>query len=295
MPQGSILGPLLFILYINDLPHALTKSKCVIYADDTTIYYSSNSQNDLFNIINFDLEQLSDWYKANKLSLNSIKSNFVIFSKNQHPKENNLTVNINGEALTQLPSSKFLGIIIDSKLEWKEQTLACRSKLSSGLYALNSAKHILSESNLKTLYYSLMHSHLTYGLLLWGSALKKYIQPLEILLKKAVRTITKSKYNEHTLPLFNRLKMFKLEDLYQLEIYKFMYQFSNAHLPSLLSQIFIPNSDIHTHYTRHSQDPHFPKISVRQYSNSCFCMGPRLWFDLPNTIKNVNTLNSFKE
>ena len=81
VPQGSILGPLLFIIYGNDLPKALKSTKCILYADDTTIFYSSDDMNTLYNTMNSELELLSQWYMANKLSLNTSKTQYVLFFK----------------------------------------------------------------------------------------------------------------------------------------------------------------------------------------------------------------------
>jgi len=183
VPQGSILGPLLFLIYCNDLPNSLTHTNCILYADDTTIFYSTDNVHSLYNVINNDLETLSEWYMTNKLSLNASKSQYVLFA-NHRPIVNDRQILINNEIIKQTKTVKFLGITIDEGLTWKQHISICKKRASSGLYALNAAKHILSVNNMKTLYHSLIHPHLMYGLILWGSACKKYLHPLIIVQKR---------------------------------------------------------------------------------------------------------------
>ena len=142
VPQGSVLGPLLFIIYMNDLPNALRHSKSIIFADDTTIYLSSNSTNTLLQHINHDLENLTTWFQCNKLSLNISKTNCMYFSK-QTEATKNIDITIANRQITQVTSTKFLGIIIDNKLSWINHTSNVQKKLSSGLYVLNRTKSIL--------------------------------------------------------------------------------------------------------------------------------------------------------
>ena len=239
VPQGLILGPLLFIIYCNDLPKALKSTKCILYADDITIFYSSDDMNTLYNTMNSELELLSQWYMANKLSLNTSKTQYVLFSKDGRQTYDNLVIRINGNSINSTNTANFLGLTIDNKLAWEYHIRSCKKRISSGLYALNTAKQFVSEAHLRTLYFSLMHSHITYGILLWGTTYQKYLHPLEILQKKAIRIITRSPYNAHTAELFKRLNILKFHDLVNFEIEKFMYQFSTKSLPNVLNTIFV--------------------------------------------------------
>ena len=107
-------------------------------------------------------------------------------------------------------------VFIDSHLTWENHIEHCKSKVSSGIYALNMSKHVLKQSHLKILYYSLIHSHLTYGLILWGNALQKYISKLGRVQKKAIRAITRSKFNAPSSPILREVNILKLRDLYKL-------------------------------------------------------------------------------
>ena len=141
VPQGSVLGPLLFIIYTNDLPHCLTKTKCILFADDTTIYASGKSLPVLYNTINTELTTLADWFKANKLSLNVTKTVYMIFNKlGRNPIDAGLYIKLGDDIIKEVTHTKFLGLQIDNQLNWNEHLKHVKSKLSNTLYALRTAK-----------------------------------------------------------------------------------------------------------------------------------------------------------
>ena len=159
------------------------------------------------------------------------------------------------------------------------------------IYALNIAKQFVSDAHLRTLYFSLMHYHITYGILLWGTTYQKYLYPLEILQNKAIRIITRSPYNAHTAELFKRLNILKFHDLVNFEIEKFMYLFSTKSLPNVLNTIFVANDDV---LNRQHREPRISIHKSRQTSNSFMCRGPKIWYCLAPNIKTASSLNAFK-
>ncbi len=168
VPQGSVLGPLLFIIYVNDLPNSLVYSKGVLFSDDTTLFCSSPNIRQLFNQVNEDLESLDDWFRANKLSLNLGKTNYMVFDRGKQVNMDNMILTINDLPIERVSKVKFLGLIINNCLNWNDHIHHVKGKISSGIYALNTVKHILPQSHLKTIYYSLVNSYLNYGILIWG-------------------------------------------------------------------------------------------------------------------------------
>ena len=137
VPQGSVLGPLLFIMYTNDLPISLRHSKCILFADDTTIYYSAKELPIYTTKLTMILQQqLTDW-TANKLTLNISKTNYAIFSGSIDAHSMNLSLQIGNEYISKVQHVTFLGVIIDEKLNWNKHIENCKNKLSSGAYAIN--------------------------------------------------------------------------------------------------------------------------------------------------------------
>ena len=294
VPQGSVLGPLLFILYSNDIPNSLKYSKSILFADDTTVYISGEDVTDLFRCLNHDLSKLNDWFKANKLSLNVNKTNYMLFNKNTALLPPDVCLYIGTDKLEQVRCTKFLGLHIDDHLEWDIHINHCKSKVSSGIHAMNIAKNILSGKHLRIIYNSLVHPYLSYGNLLWGNSYKKYINKLEILQKKAIRCMSKATYNEHSSPLFKRNKITKFKDIHSSQLGQLMYDFVNNNLPPPLMDLYTRNSEIHQHNTRHNIDIHLPKVNFDIVRRSFIFKGPDLWIKLDPSIKCSNTRTSFK-
>ena len=225
VPQGSILGPLLFLIYINDIPNC-TEAKILSYADDTTVILSNSDPFVLFRDSNLALDNLFNWFCANKLSLNATKTQYMIIrpptNKTDVSQQN---LSINGVCLTQASECKFLGIIIDESLSWKKHILRINSKISRALFAIKQVKFSLPKDSLRTLYFSLIHPHLIYGLLAWGSANNTLIRKTVTIQKRALRTIHNARYNSHTDPLFKQSGIIKVSDQYQLEVMLFMHDY----------------------------------------------------------------------
>ena len=170
------------------MPNCLSLCKAVLFADDTQVYLSSSDTNYLYRSVNNDLESLKDWFRANKLSLNVGKTNYVLFRHNETYTPSDLTIKIGNEQIESKSVVKFLGMYIDSKLEWHEHIKCIKNKMSSGSYAINKVKHLLSCNHLTTLYYSLIYPHLDYGITLWGSTHTTNIKQLTIMQKKLSET-----------------------------------------------------------------------------------------------------------
>ena len=144
--SGFGTGPLLFIIYTNDLPNFMKHSKCILFADDTTVYHSSTNLNELIGLIEEDLVTLTDWFCSNKLSLNVNKTNFLVFSPKAKIISNEMTIKLGGQIIRRVNNANFLGIHIDDELQWGAHIDHLSKKLASGYYAINAVKKTTSYS-----------------------------------------------------------------------------------------------------------------------------------------------------
>ena len=265
VPQGSILGPLLFLIYMNDISNACDVN-LLSFADDTTIYMSSASKQHLFTSANCAMKALSDWFAANELYLNAKKTNYMIISPSQiHTDTSELELKIGNTTIERVgqkfpsKSTKFLGIHLDDHLTWKHHISYINSKIRKTVFAMNQSKRYLPETSLIHLYLTLVQPYLTYGIQIWGSANSSALQKTIIIQKRAMRIINTAKYNSHTEPLFKKCEILKLPDLYEHQISIFMYDFINRNLPrsfdSMFQLISEKTPNLHTRQSRNLDVP----------------------------------------
>ena len=187
VPQGSILGPLLFILYINDIVNTSNMLQFILFADDTTILFSDKDISSKIDLINTELKEVTNWFKTNKLSVNASKTNFMIMGtthQTSKPK-NNIKVILDNVELSRVNKTKFLGVLIDENLTWKDHIDAISKTMSRNIGIINKLKHFVPKRILLSLYYTLVMPYLNYGILAWGNSCKTYLNKLLKLQKRA--------------------------------------------------------------------------------------------------------------
>ena len=171
VPQGSILGPLLFLLYINDLGHICSNTTPILFADDTYLFKSGKDLNKMQDELNSELAKIYLWLKMNKLSLNIGKTHFMVFT-NKKIRLNDLNILIDGTGIEEVKKTKLLGVIIDNKLSWEDRVAHVVGKVSRGLGMIIKARNYLNKQGLLTLYYSFVYPYLTYCYDIWGKYIK---------------------------------------------------------------------------------------------------------------------------
>ena len=290
VPQGSILGPLLFILYINDIVNCSHIIKFILFADDTNLFHSDSNYQRLIVTLNAELQKLCVWFKSNKLYLNVKKTNYILFGRKHTNDELNMHLYIDGNELERTESTKFLGVYIDSKLTWSMHVNHISVKMSQGLGILYKIRNIFPRNILLTLYYSLIYPYLSYCALIWACAKPNTLNKIEILQNKAIRLITKSGYRAHTSVLYKELKVLKLHDIYIKQSLVFMFKVKHQLLPYNCLQYFQTSDDQVYAFRKCNYFIHPPfRTDLRQ---QCIVVsGPRLWDSQPPHLQNASSIS----
>ena len=211
VPQGSVLGPLLFLIYINDLHFSIKNSKVFHFADDTNLLNIGKSPKSMQKQINADLKILYNWLLANKISLNSDKTEIIFFHK-PGEKIPDLLIKMNGHRIFPSKYIKYLGVYLDETLNWGSHCCTLSKKLKRANGMLCKARHFVPKDELKTLYYAIFSSHLTYGSQIWGQVTTSFNHNIFKLQNRALRIITFSDFRANSSPLYIDLKVLKLRD-----------------------------------------------------------------------------------
>ena len=296
VPQGSNLGPLLFLMYINDLPNTSNILNFIIFADDTNVFHSHKSLQDLYQIINNEIANVVDWFRINKLSLNISKTNFILFRSHRKPiPQLNINILIDSNIVPQVTSTKFLGVYIDQHLNWSEHIKMISAKIAKNIGILNRLAPFVPKKVLLNLYYSLIYPYIAYCNIVWASNYDFRLHKMKILQKRAIRVIARISPNSHTNQYFNKYKILRIAQINTLQISEFMYKFTHKLLPLVFNDYFSITSDNHTYSTRQTEFYRgvFARTNTRMFAIRS--MGPSVWNNIPISTRHAPNLKSFKK
>lgn len=292
VPQGSVLGPILFLIYINDIEKASNEFKFTMYADDTSLIISDKNKGKLHAQCQFELEKINQWIESNFLKLNIKKTNYIFF-QNRSKHETFPDLKLNGHVLLQSQSTKFLGVLIDDHINWNKQIDYICDKICRTCGVLYKIKRFLTDEAMRSLYFTLVYSHLIYCVSIWSFTWPSFVRKISVAQNKIIRCIMGMKKFESTKSTYQSAKILPYDYICK--------YFSNILIYRLLTQSSVNKYFIRTDSTqrimRNINDIVVPKFRTTLFQNCFLHKGAEVWNELPQNLKSfivTNSLNGFK-
>ena len=268
-------------------------NNCMVhhFADDTNLLFSHKNPKIIKKVVNEDLKLLFQWLCSNRLSLNVGKTEFILFRPPRVKFESRIFLTLNRNKIFASYKIKYLGLILDDRLTWKEHISELSKKLSRSVGMIFKVRDFCSKAVMRSIYFSIFNSHLSYGLPIWGNADKIHLEKIVLLQKKAIRAITFSDFNAHTFPLLKELGILSVSDSYQYQLSSLMWDLDHNMLPSSLSSHFRKRKNDHHHLTRMATANKFSikKSNTKRYGLNSFHVQGSLTL---NKLKDLDIYNN---
>ena len=294
VPQGSILGPLLFLIYVNDINKIKLKGQITLFADDTAIFYEEENLDELITNIKDDLETLRLWLTKNLLTLNLSKTVYIVFHKPTRYIEIPDKISINNIEINRLEQTEYLGLILDQNLKWKPHIDFIVGKISPLIGVLYRLRGLMPVSACRNIYHALVQSHLLYMSVIWSNCTKKELNQLCVLQKRAIKNIYGFPSQYPTKDLFVETNILPFEVLMKLQtcIYAFKISRDITHTNMALHR----RKDYHSYNTRTKNSYNIENVHTTTYG----LLGVKynilkIYNDLPPKFKTIHTVDRFKK
>lgn len=298
VPQGSILGPTLFLIFINDLPLCFKKCSSDLYADDTTIHTHSRNIDVIEDTLQSEFGNTQTWGKKNKMNIHMKKTTCMLVGSRKRVNDSRpLNIHTNDTTIQSVTKQKLLGIYIDEHLSWSAHLDHLCSLISSKITLLRRLATYVPSHVQKVFYQGYILPYIDYGSVTWGSAPGTSIERLAKLQKRAARIILHAEYDTPSMEMFNKLGWMSVPDRLRYNKAVLTYRAVNNLSPEYISKLLKPMSEVHPLNLRSSDNGslYVPKARTALYDSSFACSAPRLWNALPQTVKNSSTLSNFKQ
>ena len=297
VPQGSILGPLLFSLYMNDLPSVVKFSSVESYVDDTKIYlsFSSKDIDSCLTKVPEGLRLIAAWCCTNKLLINPSKTKLILFGMRQLlSKIPDVRVPFLGQNLAPVPLVKDLGIILDSNLTFNEHVNTLTFSLISTQCQISKVRHLFFKSVLFTILNCLVFSKLFYCSTVWSGTFKQNIHKLQLVQNFAARVLTNTRKFDHISPVLRELGWSSIKHLLLVRDVTQLYKIVNGLAPSCLNSYINKRTGIHSYNTRFRENLDVPMCRTATAQRSFYYRSINTWNSLSESTRNSKTLTSFK-
>jgi hypothetical protein len=295
VPQGSVLGPLLFSVFINDIFELPLRGKLQLYADDAVISYGHRDLAGLYEDMQHDLNLLSEWFYNNRLSVNAGKTKYILFKDPRRVITTDHQIVLGLDQVERVSSIRYLGLIIDDRLSWEEHIIHVKRKIMSFVGVLHKIKHIIPVRSRLQIFHAHIFSHVSYMNVLWNTACQFRMDSLSRLLNKAVRAVFHEEYNNpdvHTVDLYRRHGLLTLKGLSRLETVLMVYKIKHNLIKHSIE--LTTNQNVHEHNLRNNfnfyldfHNNNYGKLSIRRHGADAFNK-------LPADLKNLLSFGSFR-
>lgn len=289
-PQGSIISPLLFLIYVNNINKIGLTGHLTLYADDTCLFYFDKSINDIMTDAQRDLNLLTEWLKFNLLTVNASKTSYMILAAKNKQIPTFTPLTINNEIIKRSSAEKYLGLWIDDKLTWNLHINHIRTKLISLLGALRKIAHCIPYQVRNVIYNSLVKSHLEYMIEIWGSAAATHLKQLQTTQNKIIKILHHYNYLTPTKTLYEKTKLLNLTQLYTYCTCILVRNISNQ---TIQTNIKLHKKET-TYNLRHKNKIQLRKPRTNYGHKTILYEGAQLYNNLPKEIKESSSINVFK-
>lgn len=295
VPQGSVLGPLLFLIYVNDIKNVTPDISIRLFADDTNVFIHNKSCDLLIDNIKQTIKKLKTWFDVNKLTVHLGKTNYTIFhGKKQKVHTCHDKFSVDGIDIIRTPTTKYLGVIIDEELSWKHHIDELSKQLVkyTGIFYKTRSKFPITSKF--QLYYAFVYSRISYCIEVYGAAKPSVLQPLQVMQNRILKILTCTPMRFPTDTLYSQWGTLKLNEIHLFKMYIILFKYTHGNLPTFFNKILNPNAKTVQANTRQNHLFTATRPNTRHghlvLNNYCI----KIWNQLPNTIKTSTSLSTFK-